>query len=79
MFIGEIRQFCKLEDNGQSLMQAVMTQMNLSTLAYHRIPWTDRPAQAETGAHNCRFGGSEDIQSAHLAEALRYRPKIMIG
>jgi predicted ATPase with chaperone activity len=25
------------------------------------------------------LAGSEDIQSPHLAEALQYRPKIMIG
>ncbi len=25
------------------------------------------------------LAGSEDIQSAHLAEALQYRPKLMMG
>src|ERR671919_3090 len=37
MHVGEIRQFCKLDDQGQSLMRAAMTQLNLSTRAYHRI------------------------------------------
>jgi len=37
MRVGEIRQFCKLQDKGQSLMRAAMTQLNLSARAYHRI------------------------------------------
>ncbi|RIK29062.1 MAG: magnesium chelatase, partial [Anaerolineae bacterium] len=36
MRVGEIRQFCKLQDEGQSLMRAAMSQMNLSARAYHR-------------------------------------------
>ncbi|MFN8402397.1 MAG: hypothetical protein U0V48_02420 [Anaerolineales bacterium] len=35
--MGEIRQFCQLQDEGQSLMRAAMSQMNLSARAYHRI------------------------------------------
>ena len=34
--VGEIQQFCQLQDEGQSLMRAAMTQLNLSALAYHR-------------------------------------------
>ena len=37
MRVGEIRQFCKLQDEGQSLMRAAMSQMQLSARAYHRI------------------------------------------
>jgi magnesium chelatase family protein len=37
MRIGEIRKFCKLQENGQSLMRAAMSQLNLSARAYHRI------------------------------------------
>jgi magnesium chelatase family protein len=29
--------------------------------------------------YTCTPAGSADIQSAHLAEALQYRPKIMMG
>jgi len=71
MRVGEIRQFCKLQDEGQSLMRAAMTQLNLSARAYHRIL-----KLARTIADLAR---SEEIQSTHLAEALQYRPKIMIG
>lgn len=33
----EVRQFCKLQSEGQSLMRAAMSQLNLSARAYHRI------------------------------------------
>jgi len=71
MRIGEIRQFCKLQDEGQSLMRAAMSQMNLSARAYHRILKLARTI--------ADLVGSEEIQSTHLAEALQYRPKLMIG
>ena len=71
MRIEEIGQFCKLRAEGQSLMRAAMTQLNLSARAYHRIL-----KLAHTIAN---LAGSEDIQSAHLAEALQYRPKLMMG
>jgi magnesium chelatase family protein len=35
--IAEIRQFCQLQDEGQSLMRAAMSQLQLSARAYHRI------------------------------------------
>lgn len=43
MRVGEIRQFYKLQDEGQSLMLAAMSQMNLSEQAYHRILKLGRP------------------------------------
>ena len=71
MRIGEIRQFCKLQDEGQSLMRAAMSQLNLSARAYHRILKLARTI--------ADLAGCEEIQSAHLAEALQYRPKLMMG
>ena len=71
MRVGEIRQFCKLRDEGQSLMRAAMSQLNLSARAYHRILKLARTI--------ADLSGSEEIQSTHLAEALQYRPKIMMG
>ena len=71
MRVGEIRQFCKLQDEGQSLMRAAMTQLNLSARGYHRVLKLARTI--------ADLAGSEEIQSAHLAEALQYRPKLMIG
>jgi magnesium chelatase family protein len=71
MRVGEIRQFCKLQEEGQSLMRAAMTQLNLSARAYHRILKLARTI--------ADLAGSDHIQSVHLAEALQYRPKLMIG
>jgi len=71
MRVGEIRQYCKLQDEGQRLMRAAMTQLNLSARAYHRILKLSRTI--------ADLAGSEEIQSVHLAEALQYRPKLMIG
>jgi magnesium chelatase family protein len=71
MRVGEIRQFCKLPEEGQSLMRAAMTQLNLSARAYHRILKLARTI--------ADLAGSEEIQSVHLAEALQYRPKLMLS
>jgi magnesium chelatase family protein len=70
MRIGEIRKFCQLQDEGQSLMRSAMSQLQLSARAYHRILKLARTI--------ADLAGSEEIQSVHLAEALQYRPKIMM-
>jgi magnesium chelatase family protein len=80
MRVGEVRQFCKLQDEGvalsatqskrQSLMRAAMSQMNLSARAYHRILKLARTI--------ADLAGSDEIQSPHLAESLQYRPKLMM-
>ena len=71
MRVGEIRQFCKLPEDGQSLMRAAMTQLNLSARAYHRILKLARTI--------ADLAGCEEIQSAYIVDALHYRPKLMIG
>jgi magnesium chelatase family protein len=71
MHIREVRQFCQLQDEGQSLMRAAMSQLNLSARAYHRILKLARTI--------ADLAGSEEIQSPYLAEALQYRPKLMLG
>ena len=48
MRIGEIRKFCQLQDEGQSLMRAAMSQLQLSARAYHRI--------FKISAYHCRSG-----------------------
>jgi magnesium chelatase family protein len=53
------------------LMRAAMNQLQLSARAYHRILKLARTI--------ADLAGSDEIQSAHLAEALQYRPKIMMG
>ena len=70
MRVGEVRKFCKLDEQSQSLMRSAMTQMNLSARAYHRILKLARTI--------ADLAGSGEIQSVHLAEALQYRPKLMM-
>ena len=52
-------------------MRAAMSQLNLSARAYHRILKLARTI--------ADLAGSEEIQSAHLADGLQYRPKLMMG
>ena len=61
----------KLPAEGQSLLQAAMTQLNLSTRVYYRILRLARTIED--------LAGCEEIQSTHLVEALQYRPKLMKG
>ena len=71
MRIAEIRQFCQLDDATSALMKSAMTQMNLSARAYHRLLKLARTI--------ADLAGSENIQPPHLAEALQYRPKLLIS
>jgi magnesium chelatase family protein len=60
----EIRQFCQVDAAGQSLLKAAMQQMHLSARAYHRVLKLARTI--------ADLAGSEDIQTAHIAEAMRF-------
>ena len=71
MRVGEIRQFCRVSDEGQKLMRAAITQLTLSVRAYHRILKLARTI--------ADLAGSEEIRSVHLVEALQYRPKLMLS
>ena len=65
MRIGEVRQFCQLHEEGQSLMRAAMTQLNLSARAYHRILKLSRTI--------ADLDGCDGVLRRHIAEALVYR------
>ncbi len=73
MRVAEVRQFCRLQEEGQRLMRSAMTQLNLSARACHR---TQSVKLVRTIAD---LAGCEEIQSVHLAEALQYRPKLMLS
>jgi len=71
MRVAEVRKFCKLDETGDSLVRAAMSQLNLSARGYHRILKLARTI--------ADLAGSEQIQTSHVAEALQYRPKGMQG
>jgi magnesium chelatase family protein len=65
----EVRQFCELDETSRTLMRSAMHQLQLSARAYHRILKLARTI--------ADLAASERIQSAHLAEALQYRLRMM--
>jgi len=71
MRVGEVRKFCKLDETGENLVRAAMSQLNLSARGYHRVLKLARTI--------ADLAGSDQIQTVHLAESLQYRPKLMIG
>ncbi|HSR21495.1 MAG TPA: ATP-binding protein, partial [Anaerolineales bacterium] len=71
MRVGDIRQHCKLDAAGETLVRAAMGQMNLSARGYHRVLKLARTI--------ADLAASEHIQQMHLAEALQYRPRVMLG
>jgi magnesium chelatase family protein len=52
-------------------VRAAITELNLSARGYHRILKLARTI--------ADLAGSEEIQSAHLVEALQYLPKLMLN
>lgn len=66
----EILQFCELPEDGLSLMQAVMSPLNLSARADHRILKLMCTIAARLGC--------KKVQSVRLAEALHHRPKLLV-
>jgi magnesium chelatase family protein len=60
-----MKKFCKIQPSGMELLRNVMERLGLSARAYDRIL---KVARTIADLENC-----EDIQDAHLAEAITYR------
>jgi magnesium chelatase family protein len=64
---GEVRKICRLDEAGRSLVRAAMQQLQMSARAFHRILKLARTI--------ADLAGSDQIDTAHLAEAIQYRPR----
>ena len=63
----EIRQYCRLDPEGEKLIRNVMTHYNISARVYHRLLKLSRTI--------ADLDGSERILPQHIAEAIQYRPR----
>jgi magnesium chelatase family protein len=63
----EIREFCQVDEASRNLLGAAMRQLQMSARAYHRILKLARTI--------ADLAGSERIETAHIAEAIQYRPR----
>ena len=63
----EVREVCRLDEASKALVRAAMQQLQMSARAFHRILKLARTI--------ADLAGSERIETAHLAEAIQYRPR----
>jgi magnesium chelatase family protein len=61
----EIREFCKIDSDGEGLLKMAMTKLGLSARAYDRILKVARTI--------ADLGASDEIRPEHLGEAIQYR------
>lgn len=63
--VTEIDQYCAPDAQGETLLRQAITRLNLSARAYHRILKVARSI--------ADLASSENLQTAHIAEAVQYR------
>ena len=63
----EIRQFCQITQEGLDLLKRAISSLNLSARGYHRVLKLSRTI--------ADLGGSDNILTEHVAEALQYRAR----
>jgi magnesium chelatase family protein len=63
----EVRDFCSVEADAESLLRAAMLQLHLSARAFHRVLKLARTI--------ADLNNSAEISLKHVAEAIQYRPR----
>ncbi len=61
----EIREFCRIDTQGEELLKMAITKLGLSARAYDRI--------LKVGRTIADLAGSFDIRPEHISEAIQYR------
>lgn len=68
MTLSQLRLWCALDDECQTMLRTAATALQLSGRAYHRVLRVSRTI--------ADLAGSDEIKSEHLAEALQYRQRM---
>jgi magnesium chelatase family protein len=71
----EVREHCRIDDAGKSLLRAAMRQLQMSARAYHRILKLARTIADPSILVRAGLAGSASIEPVHLAEVIQNRPR----